>query len=226
MSGIKILVLEKDSSFASMLKLNLNKWERVEIVLFRDTEITASYLKKNTVDLIITRPVIRKNGDTLELIANHAAKTPFILIADQANEMIYQKAKELNLLSFLVKPFDIKTLYATLNLYFNNTNNFLLIKKNRETYRLRFEHVLWIKSAGNYSIIQTDRMEYSMKISLTKLKNQFLNEDFIQIHRAFIIRIDKIADINMKTNVVNIANGKLPIGRKYKKDFFNRIEII
>lgn len=226
MTEIKVLVLENDSSFVSVLKINLNKWGRLDIVVTKNMDEARAYLEEGSVDLIIAQPSIRTEGDVLDFIAATSAKIPLILISDQASNRIYQKARALNLLAFLVKPFDFKTLHATLKLYFNNKENFLLINRGRDTKRIMYNRIAWIRSAGNYCIIRAGKKEHSMKISLTRLKEDHLNDDFIQIHRAFIIRIDKISSINIKMNMVNIAGFHLPIGRKFKKAFFDRIEII
>jgi len=227
MSSVSVLVLENDSSYASHLKINLSKWGPLNIIVFKKIEEAKAYLSNNEVDLLITKPTLYKKGDGIEF-GKQCSSTlcPLIFIADAYDNKSYEQVKNLNLLSFLIKPFDFKTIYAALNLYFNNKKNFLIINKGKNKIRLRYQNINWIKSAGNYCILQTDTMEYSMKTSLTKLKESFLNSSFIQIHRAFIIRIDKIDNINVKMNIVNIKQAKLPIGRKYRKDFFDKIEVI
>lgn len=226
MPDISVLILENDSSFASSLKINLTKWGRLDIVLAKNIEAANGYLKNEKIDLIITKPTIDEKGDGIKFAHSLSRKnTPLIFMAESGDDT-YNDAKKFNLLAYLVKPFNIKTLYATLNLYFDNKENFLIINKGKERLRVRYDDIDWIRSAGNYCIIRVGAKEYSMKISLTRLKEAFLNADFIQIHRAFVIRVDKIDDINVKMNTVNIKSSKLPIGRKYRKAFFNRIEII
>jgi len=227
MPTINILVLENDSSFGSSLKINLNKWGAVSIVVFKNVTEGLKYMDSHTVDLIIAKPTLKEKGDGIKFGQTIASRfIPMIYIAEADDNSSYEQVRKLNLLSFLVKPFDFKTLYATLNLYFDNKENFLIINKGKNRIRVKYNTINWIKSSGNYCIIRTDTLEYSMKISLTRLRESFLDNSFIQIHRAFIIRIDKIDNINVKTNEVNIKQVKLPIGRKYRKDFFDRIEVI
>jgi len=227
MPSIDILILENDSSFASSLKINLNKWGAVNIIVFKNVTEGLKYLDSHNVDLIIAKPTLDEKADGIKFgQAISSRSIPMIYIAEADDDSSYEEVRKLNLLSFLIKPFDFKTLYATLNLYFNNKENFLIISKGKNRIRVRYNSINWIKSSGNYCIIRTNTLEYSMKTSLTNLRESFLDNSFIQIHRAFIIRIDKIDDINVKTNEVNIKQAKLPIGRKYRKAFFDRIEVI
>lgn len=227
MSPVSVLVLENDSSYASSLKIKLSKWGALNVIFFKTVEAADKYLSNHEVDLFITKPTLYQEADGIEFGERHSsASSPFIFIAETDDNKSYKRAKTLNLLSFLIKPFDFKTIYAALTLYFDNKENFLIIKKGKNKIRLRYKDINWIKSAGNYCILQTDKKEYSMKTSLKGLKQSLLSSNFIQIHRAFIIRIDKIDNINVKTNIVNIKQVQLPIGRKYRKDFFDRIEVI
>ncbi len=227
MPPLNILVLENDSSFASSLKINLKKWGLLDIFIFKNPNEAFVYVQSNNIDLIITKPTLTENGDGLEFGKKASNKfTPIIYIAEDSENQFYEEAKKLNLLSFIAKPFDYKTLYAALNFYFDNKENFLIIKRGKNKIRIRYSYIQWIKSSGNYCIIRAGESEYSMKISLSKLKTTFLDNSFIQVHRAFIIRIDKIDDINVKTNVVNIEQSKIPIGRKYRKAFFDKLDII
>ena len=227
MSMINILVLENNSSLASSMKINLNKWGRVNVTLFKKIGEATKYVEVNAVDLIIARPTIKDKDDGIDFCRKVSnGLIPLIFISDSENNQPYKKMRGLNILSFLIRPFEIKALYATLNVYFNSVENFLIINKGKEKIRVRYHNIDWIRSAGNYAMIRTDSREYAMKISLSKLKESFLDNNFIQIHRAFIIRIDKVDDINMKMNSVNIKGTQIPIGRKYRKGFFDRIEII
>jgi len=227
MPPLSILVLENDSSFASSLKINLKKWGLLDIFILKNANEALIYVQNNNIDLIITKPTLLEKGDGIEFgkkVSN--ISNPIIYIAEGSGNKFYEEAKKLNLLSFITKPFDYKTLYAALNFYFDNKENFLIIKKGKIKIRVRYDYIHWIKSSGNYCIIRAGESEYSMKISLSKLNATFLDNAFIQIHRAFIIRIDKIDDINVKMNLVNIKESKLPIGRKYRKAFFDKLDII
>ena len=227
MSVINILILENNSSFASSLKINLSKWGRVNIAIFKKTEEAITYLETNSIDLIISNPAIKNEGDGMEFgrkVSN--SSIPIIFISDSEDDQVYRETSSLNVLSFLIRPFELEALYTTLNAYFDSPENFLIISKGKEKTRIKYHNIDWVRSAGNYSIIRSGAMEYAMKISLSGLLKSFLDGNFIQIHRAFIIRIDKVDDINMKTNLVSIKETKIPIGRKYRKGFFEKIEII
>ncbi len=224
---INILIIENDSSFASSLRIALKKWGRVEIKVFREFEAARLYLNSNRVDLFIIKTTIIEKGDGIEF-GKHltSTATPLVYIAEPDEGLIYEQAKQENLLAFLVKPFDFKTLSGAIDVYFDDSRNFFLFKKGKDTIRLKYSDIHWIKSVGNYCIIKADDKEVSIKSSLTNLKQQYLGQNFIQIHRAFIVNADKIEGINIKTNRVEVHGASLPIGRKFRKPFLDQLDVI
>lgn len=224
---INILILENDSSFASSLRIALKKWGRVDITVFKELDAALHHTRSNRVDLFIIKTTIAAQGDGIEFGKQLiSTSTPIVYIAEPNEGLIYKQAKQENLLAFLVKPFDFKTLSGAIDVYFDDSRNFFLFKKGKDTIRLKYSDIQWIKSVGNYCIIKTDDKEISIKSSLTNLRQQYLGQNFIQIHRAFIVNIDKIAGINVKTNKVEVQGESLPIGRKYRKPFLSQLDII
>ena len=50
--------------------------------------------------------------------------------------------------------------------------------------------------------------------------------DFIRVHRSFIIRIDKIATIDLPNLILENEKKVIPIGGSYKDDLVNRLNLI
>jgi DNA-binding LytR/AlgR family response regulator len=50
--------------------------------------------------------------------------------------------------------------------------------------------------------------------------------DFIRVHRSFIVRIDKIASIDLPNLVLENDKKVIPIGGSYKDDLVNRLNLV
>jgi len=59
-------------------------------------------------------------------------------------------------------------------------------------------------------------------LTFRKLLEILPEEQFLRIHKSYIVALDKINLIDR--NHVLILNERLPIGRSFQKDFFSSIE--
>jgi len=104
--------------------------------------------------------------------------------------------------------------------------NAFFIKQSNIYKKIPFETVLWIKAEGNYSMVHVVNKRYVLKISLKKVLEQLPKDLFLQVHRAYIVYVSKIEDIDISNNELTIGNEKIPLGRSYRDDLFSRLDII
>jgi len=104
--------------------------------------------------------------------------------------------------------------------------NAFFIKQNNVLKKIPYDTVLWIKAEGNYSMVHVDNKRYVLKISLKKVLEQLPSNRFVQIHRAHIVDVLKIDDIDMANSELTVSGNKLPIGRSYKEDLMDKINIV
>ena len=102
----------------------------------------------------------------------------------------------------------------------------LFIKGNDIYNRIETADIEWVESDGNYSIINTNEKKFVVKISLTKFKQELPEENFIQIHKRYIVNIKKINGIDPLNNDVILDNQTIPIGRTYKKKLLGRLKLL
>jgi len=102
----------------------------------------------------------------------------------------------------------------------------LFIKGNDIYNRIETVDIEWVESDGNYSIINTNDKKFVVKISLTKFKQELPEDNFIQIHKRYIVNIKKINGIDPLNNEVILDTQTIPIGRTYKKELLNRLKLL
>ncbi len=104
--------------------------------------------------------------------------------------------------------------------------NSFFIKQNNVLKKIPFDEVLWIKAEGNYSMVYVGSKQFVLKISLKKVVEQLPKIFFQQIHRAYIVAIDKVDEIDVSNNEVTVGGDKLPIGRSYRDGLLSTINIV
>lgn len=93
----------------------------------------------------------------------------------------------------------------------------VLIKEDGFDYYINMNDIIYVESAGNYIKIFTKsrRKSYFVYGSLSGFKTELIGDNFVQVHRSFIINKECIKERFM-SKVVLINEDEVPIGRKYQ----------
>ncbi|MCK5146727.1 response regulator transcription factor [bacterium] len=145
---------------------------------------------------------------------------------------------ELDVIDYLLKPISFERFMKAMNKYlhvYNKTisnkatsssqNNqhrqYLNVKSDRKTIRLPLNEIVYIEGMKDYVNIQTLEDSILCNTPLHKLEAKLPGNQFLQIHRSYIIAIDKIKAFT--NEYIEIANRQLPIGRHFKKNVLEKI---
>ena len=82
--------------------------------------------------------------------------------------------------------------------------------------------MLYVKALENYIIIQTTQRKYVTYLTMKGLEEYLPTEQFIKIHKSYLVPIAKIDRI--EGNEVHIGNEKLPLSRNLRAEVLERIE--
>ena len=183
------------------------------------------YLNKHSIDLIfldINMPKL-SGLEFLKTLSN-----PPKIIITTAYEEFALVGYELNIDDYLLKPFNfsrfVKSVSKVSDALANksisiqnsetNEDAKIFIKEDKKYYQIKLNDILFIEAYGNYvKINMVDRIIVSHQ-TLTSFTHNLPENQFIRVHKSFIISIDKIELI--EGNRILIQNHKIPIGKMYK----------
>ena len=99
-----------------------------------------------------------------------------------------------------------------------NTDFFLIKDQNGGYHKINYADILFVKSVGNYLQFVTKEATITSYGSLQSLQS-ILEPDirFMQIHRSFIVNLEKIEHISSDALLIN--KQKIPIGSKFLDEF-------
>lgn len=95
--------------------------------------------------------------------------------------------------------------------------DFLFIKSNKKTIKVKFSDIYYIEGLGDYIQIHVENQKIITNLSMKKIITLLPENKFYRIHKSFIISLDKI-DL-VEGNMVQVKKNKLPIGNSYRHDF-------
>lgn len=155
---------------------------------------------------------------------NHVPQTIIIT----GNKEYAVEAFELDVLDYLVKPVDdySRFLKAVSKAKENHTpTNHLIgdsiyVKDNSLLVNIKTSDILYFEAYGDYVKIGTDEKVYLTYSTLSKIDTR-LNDDFIKVHRSFIVRLDKIKNIDQGN--LQIGEKIIPISQSMRPNLMSRI---
>jgi len=137
---------------------------------------------------------------------------------------------EQNVTDFLLKPIAYSRFLTAVNkarklIATNNyvaSDNYLYVKSNKDYVKIEFHDILWIQSASEYIMIYTKNGKHLIYSNMKDILEK-LNHNFMQIHRSYIIPLDKIDQISKKYVVIN--NNTISVSKTYSKSLFDKLGI-
>lgn len=187
-------------------------------------------LNQKPVDLIfldINMPKL-SGFDLLKTI--HA---PPATIVTSAHKEFALEGYELNISDYLLKPFSFARFLKAVNKAIEtkpvvepttskekSTTHFFL-KGDKKIHQVHFEAILFIEAYGNYTKIYLEEEMIVSHEKISALEQQLPVEDFLRVHKSFIIATMKIKTI--EGNRIFIREHTVPIGQTYKNNLMRRI---
>lgn len=149
---------------------------------------------------------------------------PFIYLTSNSDEMTMQSAIETYPQAFLTKPIVQDHLIAAIEIarikieqrIEENAEKSVFINDGKKHIKIMLSEILFLKSENVYVEIHIAGNERIVTRSSLKKIHELLDENFIQVHRSYIVNINKI-DVR-ESNQLKIGQFDIPIGDKYKKE--------
>jgi len=182
-------------------------------------------LQKEKIDLMfldIHLPKL-KGLDFLKTLQNK----PQVIVTTAYHEYALQ-GYEHNVLDYLLKPVEFSRFLQAVNKLSNTAssvtvineftrpeNEFLFFNVSKKKVKVLLNEILYIESLKEYIRVVTKDKTIITKFQLGQVEELLSKNNFLRIHRSFIVAKDKI-DAFTATEV-EINNKQLPIGRSYKE---------
>jgi len=235
---IHCLIIDDEPPAREILKQHIAGVEALELAGTCSNAVEAvSFLKEHAVDLLL-----------LDIQMPQLLGTNFIRTLKNPPKVIFTTAYrkyavegfELDAVDYLLKPISFERFLKAVNkvLQLNissaqamptsatkekqngESNSFLYFRAERKMVKVFFRDILYVEGLKDYIRIVTDNKTIVTKYVLSTLEEMLPANEFLRIHKSYIVAIYKIDSYNADT--IHIAKHELPIGRLYKFDV-NRV---
>lgn len=189
-----------------------------------------AYVIKNKVDLIfLDIEMPEMNG--IEFINTVKQHLPQVILTTHHEEFALV-AFEHNVTDYIMKPITYPRFFRAAskardiferNAVNHISNDAVFVKKGTSIVKLKISDIVYIEALVDYVVIHTDKERFVIHSSMTAMEGKLSNQDYIRVHRSYIIRIDKIDSI--EDNAISYKEKLIPIGKTYREEVLKRLKM-
>jgi DNA-binding LytR/AlgR family response regulator len=231
----KCIIVDDEPLARELIRGHIRKLENIEVAGECENAMEAiEILRNNHIDLMfldIKMPQITG----LEFLKT--LKNPPKVIISTAYSQYAIEGFELDVVDYLMKPVTFERFFKAVNKYFAtrthqdvslekesgmDQNAFIYVKENKKIIKIYLKEILFIEGLNEYIRIHTDASRVVVKSSLQSIENKLPSEQFIRVHKSYIVSIPHIRAFNATT--IELENAKVRIGRNYKNQVFSALK--
>ena len=250
MAKVKILIVEDESIVAKDIQNILINLGFDVPVIVSNGEDAISMAQKHKPELILMDIMIK--GDMTGIDAAKKIKEkfniPVVFLTAYADEKTINNAKDAVPYGYIIKPFKEKELETTIEMAINKFKEDKELKKERDLYqsiitekssqdsifiradyrlnKIKYNDIYYIEALKDYVVINTSDNIFTTHTTMKEMVRILPKEQFVRVHRSYIVRLDKIFSIKYPDLIVEGKMKVVPIGGLYRKELYGRLNLI
>jgi DNA-binding LytR/AlgR family response regulator len=229
---LKCIIIEDEPVARKVLQEFIEEIDYLELKGYAENPLKAMHLLDgHDIDIIfldINMPKI--NG--IDFLKSY--KTNARIIITTAYPVYAVEAYGLDVLDYLVKPVsferflkacnkvkELSELKSTTSLNTGKSNDHFFIKCENQIEKVFYNDLLYAESMMNYVMLYTTTKKMMVYITMKGLEEQLPVENFIKVHKSFIVNIGKIKSI--EGNILHVGNEKIAVSQNLREKVINQI---
>ena len=234
MKKMKCIILEDEEALLLHLAKYVGRVEFLELCgAFQSPTEALSFLNSNPVDLIFL-DLQMPNEEIDGLAFMNVLGNNFQYVLTTAHQEYALQSYEYNVIDYLHKPYSferfLKATHKAQRQIKNNihdvSDDYLYIKTSKILQKVKLSDIYWFESDRNIIRAITEQDEISFLMTMDDLLAQLPENQFLRIHRSFIVSIDKINLIH-NDYVLIVRNGtdkSIQIGETFRSGLQGMLE--
>ena len=250
MPKTNVLVVEDESIVSKDIQHSLKKLG-YNIVGAASTGERAFELASSEKPDIILMDIMLKgdiNGIETAQRVKEELQIPVIYLTAYADESTLEKAKVTEPYGYIIKPFKEVDLHTSIemalykfskekevlkarDLFYSLIENkeskgFIFVKSKSRLVKIKTADIYFVEALKDYVVINTMESRYTIHSTMKDIIAKLEPDNFIRVHRSFIVRLDKIASIEYPN--LHLENDKkiVPIGGSFKEELIKKLNLI
>lgn len=224
---MKCLIADDEYPALVLLEDYISKTPELELVAKCENAMEANqYIKEGEIDLMFL-DIQMPDLTGLELLKSLKHK-PLVILTTAYSEYALE-SYELDVTDYLVKPFSFERFVQSVNkakelIHLKRAGKqqsgsaqkpHFFVKADYKKVRVNLEDIRYIEGLREYVSIYTRDKRIITLEAMKNLEASLPNDQFIRIHKSYIIAIDKVTAL--VGNMVELGDKQIPIGKMYRE---------
>ncbi len=243
----KILMVEDDMIIAADISMQLTKLGYEVIGINTRGEDALNTIEANRPDIILMDIILtgKMNGIETAKIILEKYQVPLIFLTSNSDDATFQQASAAKPYAFISKPFQKSNLERTLKLtlqriaveketettpestdHVSAMDDRLFIRHKDQMVKVLLTEILYAEADRNYCKIYTEKQDYLLSVPLRNIESQLPPNEFLRVHRSFVVNLKKIDAISEYHEYLTIQSHQVPISRRTKEEVIKRLKMI
>lgn len=250
MSKTNILIVEDESIVAKDIQQSLKKLGYNVVGISSTAEQAIELAKEHSPDLILMDIMLKGplSGIDAAMEIRSTMDIPVIFLTAYADSSTLNKAKESEPFGYIIKPFKEIDLHTAIEMAIykhkkdsavrkerdflyslvenKDSAGIIFIKSNSKLVKLKTKEIFFVEALKDYVTINAKAGRFTIHSTMKDIASKLPPNEFIRVHRSFIVRIDKIANIDFPNLVMEEDRKVIPIGGSYKDELYQKLNMI
>ncbi len=250
MPKTNVLVVEDESIVSKDIQHSLKKLGYNVVGAASTGERAFELAQSEKPDIILMDIMLKGDMNGIETASRvkEELQIPVIYLTAYADESTLEKAKVTEPYGYIIKPFKEVDLHTSIemalykfskekevlkarDLFYSiienkDSKDFIFVKSKSRLVKIKTADIYFVEALKDYVVINTLDSRYTIHSTMKDIVTKLEPENFIRVHRSFIVRLDKISSIEYPN--LHLENDKkiIPIGGSFKDDLIKKLNLI
>lgn len=250
MNALKIYIIEDESIVAKDIEFSLKNLGYNVVGKQGHGKKALDEIDELKPDVILCDIIIKGRLTGIE-VANIIRKThnlPVIFLTAHADDATVNSAKVAQPYGYILKPFkevDLNTaiemayykhkadleIIKEKQLLYNISElgkvEYIFVKHNSKMQKVMTKDLFLVEALKDYVVLHvTDGEKYLIHTTMKKIENMMPKDQYQRVHRSFIVRIDKIVNLDANELMLDGYNVSIPIGGLFREELYRRLNFV
>ncbi|HLV53764.1 MAG TPA: response regulator [Cryomorphaceae bacterium] len=250
MSKISVLVVEDESIVSKDIRNTLKKLGYDVVGAAATGEAAIEMAMEHKPDIVLMDIMLKGKLTGIDAAEEIRAKLdiPVVYLTAYADESTLANAKVTEPYGYIIKPFKEIDIHTSIEMAIykhqkvsevkkerdmlyrivdsKGEKDFIFVKSNSRLVKLKTSDIYFVEALKDYVVINVLNTRYTIHSTMKDIEKKLPAEDFIRVHRSFIVRLDKIAAIEQPNLILENDKKVIPIGGSYKDELNRRINLV
>ncbi len=249
MSKNNILIVEDEGIVAKDIQNSLKKLGYHVPLIVSTGEDAMQAVEESQPDLVLMDIMLKGSLSGIDAanVIKDRYDIPVVFLTAYADESTLAKAKISEPYGYIIKPFKEIDLHTTIEMALYKHAREMEIKKERDLYssiitdksthdavfvrshsrlvRVATKDIIYVEALKDYVVFHTPNAKYTIHSTMKDIQKALIGNDFVRVHRSYIIRKEKIIAIEQPNVIMELGDKKVtvPIGGSYKDDLMDSL---